>query len=100
MPPKEKELPELYVGQPDGTKVKLGKIQTAEIIAEDCNDILGMETVTFPTQTATFEVTWHPTVDLIYLIIYGRMPTNNWRKMHGYGPRRKSRNSCHKQRKQ
>ena len=92
MPPKDlNELPKLYIERPDGSRMIIGKVQTAEIIAENCNDILGMETVTFPTQTATFEVTWHPTVDLIYLLIHGRIPSNNWRKMHGYRAERKKR---------
>lgn len=92
MPPQNiNELSKLYIEQPDGSRMIIGKVQTADIISEDCNDILGMETVTFPTQTATFEVTWSPTVDLVYLLIHGRIPTNNWRRIHGFGTKRRVR---------
>lgn len=89
MPPKEKGLPELYVLQPDGKKVILGKIEQAEIISDDFYDIYGSQTIMLPMNKAVFQVTWKPTADVIYLLIYGRLPTNNWRRMHGFPLRRK-----------
>ena len=93
MPPKETNLPEMYVLQPDGTKMRLGEIQNAEIISDDDYDF-SEKYIIQPTQTATFEVRWNPTIDtihLIHLLIYGKLPTNNWRKMHGFPLRRKQK---------
>ncbi len=90
MPPKETKLPEMYVMQPDGTKIRLGEIQTAEIISDDDYDF-PEKYIIQPAQTATFEVRWNPTIDTIHLLIYGKLPTNNWRKMHGFPLRRKVR---------
>ena len=89
MPPKEKGLSELYVLQPDGKKVIIGKIEQAEIISDDVCDIYDLQTITHPMNTAVFQVTWKPTADVIHLLIYGRLPTNNWRRMHGFPLKRK-----------
>ena len=94
MPPKNiQNLPELYVQQPDGKIMKLGKISEAQIFddASPDIDILEEPRYMFPERTATFEVKWNPTVDTLYLLIHGRLPYNNWRKMHGFPLRRKCR---------
>jgi len=92
MPPKNlTDLPELYVQQPDGTKIKIGKIQEAQIIEESDYDIYDDHAATFPSKTATFEVLWNPTVDTVYLLIHGRLPSNNWRRMRGYAVRRRAK---------
>ncbi len=92
MPPKDRTLPEMYILQPDGTKIKIGKIQAAEIVPEldDEYDITG-DRLIMPQNTATFTVTWNPTVDTMHLLIKGRLPYNNWRKMHGFPLRRKNK---------
>ena len=85
MPIMEKELPTLYIQQPDGTKTVLGHVQesTLDIIPDTDIDLSG-DRIIIPERTATFEVRWNPTVDLMHLLIYGRIPTNNWRKLHGF----------------
>lgn len=88
MPPKKSnELPEMYIVYPDDTRVKIGKIQEIDI-SSDINESEFNTTGdyiinNYPMHTATFEVTWNPTADTFYLLIHGRYPSNNWRKMHG-----------------
>lgn len=81
---------------PNGEIVKLGKIQTVEL-DNDCDydfydnefydDIMFLK----PMPTYTFEVRWNPTTEMIYLLIHGRIPPNNWRRMHGLPVKRKIR---------
>lgn len=84
-------LPELFISQPDGKQIKIGKIQETQILSDFdySNDITEDPIVSFPMHSITFEVRWNPDVDTIYLLIYGRIPSNNWRKMHGWPLRRK-----------
>jgi len=89
MPIKEKELPTLYIQQPDGTKIVLGRIQGSTLYTVPDTDVdLSGDRIIIPERTATFEVRWNPTVDLLHLFVYGRIPTNNWRKLHGCPLRR------------
>ena len=88
MPPKKSnELPEMYIVYPDDTRVKIGKIQATDIISdidyEYDFELAGDSIINYPMRTATFEVAWNPTAADIYLLIHGRFPSNNWRKMHG-----------------
>ena len=94
MPPKKSnELPEMYIVYPDDTRVKIGKIRATDIISDtDCDYDYGYDygsIIHHSMNTATFEVTWNPTADDIYLLIHGRLPSNNWRKMHGFPLRRR-----------
>lgn len=94
MPIKENDLlPKLYVVLPDGKKMIVGDIGHAEIISDDAADIYGNEeTLILPLpnpDTVIFKIKWDPSVDLLHLLIYGRIPTNNWRRLHGFRPRRK-----------
>ena len=88
MPPKKSnELPEMYIVYPDETRIKIGKIQDIDI-SSDINEFEFNTTDdyiinNYQMNTATFEVTWNPTADTVYLLIHGRLPSNNWRKMHG-----------------
>ena len=90
MPPKNIcDLPELFVSQPDGKTVKIGKIQNVQITSDSDYDIYDSQMITPPCQSATFEINWSPSGELIYLLIRGRLPSNNWRKEHGYALKRK-----------
>ena len=90
MPPKERTLPEMYVIQPDGKRIKIGDIQAVNFSNDDDYDYCNPEgRLIVPSKLATFTVTWNPTTDMIYLLIHGRLPSNNWLKMHGFPLRRK-----------
>lgn len=90
MPTKlDQTMPELFIMDPNGTITKLGKIREGVIVnTASYDDVLirGIEE-----HKATFEITWNPTVDTLYLLVHGRLPYNNWRKMHGLPVRRKKR---------
>ncbi len=93
MPPKDlHRSPELHMLQPDGTWVKLGKIEKAQITSsEPCDPYDDSPFISMREQTVTFNVTWNPSGDMVYLLIHGRLPSNNWRRMHGYPMKRKER---------
>lgn len=93
MPPRNAQnLPELHIMTPNGEIVKLGKIQTAELLNDYCDyDVYDDPGIFTPMQTATFEVRWNPTTEMIYLLIHGRFPSNNWRRAHGLPVKRKIR---------
>ena len=92
MPPKDSQgQSELYILTPNGEQISFGKIQEAQIFNDNEWDITGNDTVFNPMQTATFEVSLSPTTEMIYLIIHGRFPSNNWRRMHGLPVKRKIR---------
>lgn len=92
MPPKDRTLPEMYILQSDGTRIYIGQIQSSDLVPDLCDDydITG-NLVNTQEKTAIFTVTWNPTVDTVYLLIHGRIPYNNWRKMHGFPLRRKNK---------
>lgn len=72
-------MPELFIMDPNGTITKLGKIQQGEIInTASYDDIFYLRGI--EEHEATFEVTWNPTMDTLYLLVHGRLPYNNWRK--------------------
>lgn len=94
MPIKENDLlPKLYVVQPDGKKMIIGDIGHAEIISDETEDIYGREEsliLPLPSpETVIFKIKLYPSVDFLHLLIYGRIPSNNWRRMHGFRSRRK-----------
>lgn len=94
MPIKNSELPTLFIVGPDGTKTILGKIIQSEITTEDPYDFTDLtdNPLIMPMNPiATFTVEWCPNIDGDYLILHGKLPTNNWRRMHGYRARRKRR---------
>ena len=93
MPPKDlHESPELYMSQPDGAWVKLGKIERMQITPPEPYDPYDDSPFILTRgQTATFEVTWNPSGDMVDLLIHGRLPSNNWRRMHGYPMKRKAK---------
>ena len=92
MPPKDRTLPEMYILNPDGTRIKIGKIQKTDIVPGLDNEYdITWDRLIIPRNTATFTVTWNPTVDTVHLLIHGRLPYNNWRKMHGFSLRRKNK---------
>lgn len=92
----QKAMPELFIMDSNGTITKLGKIQQGEIINTSSYDDIYDDYVepwmsVIEEDKATFEVTWNPTVDTLYLLLHGRLPYNNWRRMHGLPVRRKKR---------
>ena len=91
MPPKNKDKPQLYILRPDGTKVMLGEIWDSEIICESGNDIYDEHWITQPTQEYEFTTRWNPTTKILYFMLRGDFPTNNWLRMHGYRAERKKR---------
>ena len=95
MPPKDITAfaqSELCLLQPDGKYIKIGKIQQTNIVTDPTPDfdLDGDQLLYHPMNTATFEVSWNPTTEMIYVLIHGKMPSNNWRKLHGLGVKRKS----------
>ncbi len=94
MPINNSELPTLFIMGPNGTKMILGKILQSEITPEDpydFTDLTDNPLIVPMNQTATFTVEWCPNIDSNYLIVHGKLPTNNWRRLHGYRARRKKR---------
>ena len=90
MPPKDRTLPEMYILNPDGTRIIIGQVQASNIFPDLCDDYDITENyVITPEKIATFTVKWNSTLDTVYLLIHGRFPYNNWRKMHGFPLRRK-----------
>lgn len=90
MPPKESEkLPEFYVLFPDGKRMTLGEVEEIKTISdmEDFYEPL------FYTSTQEYEFTcrWNPNVRTLYFVLHGRLPSNNWMRMHGYRSCRKKR---------
>lgn len=92
MPPIDSQKhPELYVVDPNGTKMMIGEIKNFQIIS-DCDDFAwDSQILTAPTQEYTFTVKWYPSVRSMYFILHGRFPANNWLRMHGQRPCRKKR---------
>ncbi len=86
----EKELPKLYIQQPDGTTIMLGDVKefTSNFVPDAAIDFITENKVIVPERTVTIEVRWNPPIDVIHLFAYGSIPTNNWRKLHGFPLRR------------
>ena len=81
MPTKETELGILFAIQENGNAISLGIINEAHITSADlCEDT--DKTMIVPQERST-------SIDFLYFLAYGKLPTNNWRRMHGYRPRRK-----------
>ena len=94
MPPKElQKLPELYVLEPDGTKIKLGEVKDFTVISDDSylEDPWKPNLVPMNPQEFEFTVKHRPSAESLYFITHGKLPSNNWLRMHGEGPRRKCR---------
>ena len=94
MPINNSELPTFFIAGPDGTNMILGKIIQSEITTEDPYDFTDLtdDPLIVPrNQTTTFTFEWFPNIDGNYFIVHGKLPTNNWRRMHGYRSRRKKR---------
>ena len=98
MPPKDKNLGELYFLQPNGMKVTLGSIETVKVISEPYYDdffYTGVQIVS--SKEYEFTVMAYPSIRTLYFITHGKYPTNNWLRMHGERPNRKKR--CYGRRK-
>lgn len=91
MPTKEIESGILFAIQENGNAIPLGKINETHITSADlCEDT--DETIIFPQEMSmSFNFKYNPSIDYAYFLVYGKLPTNNWRRMHGYRARRKRR---------
>ena len=92
MPPKElQKLPEIYVLEPDGTKIKLGEVKDFSVTYDDyySDDPWDPNPVTMTSQEYEFTIKYRPGTELLHFITHGRLPTNNWRKMHGVPMKRR-----------
>ena len=87
-------LGELYLLQPNGKRVRLGNVISAQTVVSDfsyIDDSLdGCVILPMRENVTTFEVKWIPNTEDLYFLIHGVIPTNNWRKMHGYSCRKKT----------
>lgn len=85
------ELLTLYIQQPDGKTIMLGKVKefTSDFVPDTAIDSITGDKIITPDRTANIEVRWNPSIDAIYLFTHGKIPTNNWRKLHGCPLRRK-----------
>ena len=91
MPPRITEkYPEFYVLLPDGKKIMLGEIEGIKTIS-DREDFYESQCYTVPTQEYEFTCRWNPNVRTLYFVLHGRLPSNNWMRMHGYRSCRKKR---------
>lgn len=90
MPPKEKGLSELYVLQADGKKIMFGEIKEINTIS-DREDFYESQLYIAPTQEYEFTLRWNPNIRMLYFVLHGRLPSNNWMRMHGYRSCRKKR---------
>ena len=88
-------LGELYLLQPNGYRVRLGNVVSAQTVVPDYSviDVDELDnSVIIPMyeNVTSFEVKWVPNIEDLYFLIHGVIPTNNWRKMHGYSLRKKT----------
>ena len=90
MPPKDTKNPELYVLFSDGKKIALGEVKGIETIS-DREDFYESQCYTAPTQEYEFTCRWNPNTRMLYFVLHGRLPSNNWMRMHGYRSCRKKR---------
>jgi hypothetical protein len=90
MPPRITEkYPEFYALLPDGKKIMLGEIEGIKTIydREDFYEPLFYT----PTQEYEFTCRWNPNARMLYFLLHGKFPTNNWLRMHGERSCRKKR---------
>ena len=91
MPPKESEkLPEFYVLFQDGKRMTLGEVEEIKTIS-DREDFYESQLYIAPTQEYEFTCRWNPNIRMLYFVLHGRLPANNWMRMHGYRSCRKKR---------
>lgn len=90
MPPKESQkLSEIYVLEPDGTKIKLGEVKDFTVSDEFYfEDPWDPNPITSEPQEFEFTVRYRPSTESLYFITHGKLPSNNWLRMYGEGPRR------------
>ena len=86
MPPKHMQdfYPTLCIQYPDGHYEPLGKISDVNMEPSDYYDCFPSPYVNIREQSEmTISFRWDVSAKAEYLLIYGKMPTNNWMKMHG-----------------
>ena len=91
MPIKETELGNLFAIQENGNAISLGKINEVYIISADLCEDTDKTMIVTQERSMSFNFKWNPSIDFAYFLAHGKLPTNNWRRMHGYKSRRKRR---------
>lgn len=87
-------LPTLCVQCPDGHYEPIGKIQDVRMEPDYdfCDpDYTSPYTDISKPSEMSISIRWDANVQAEYLLIYGKMPSNNWLRLHGYPMRRKYR---------
>ena len=92
----EKEFPKLEIVYPNGYRYSLGIITEMTSVPsfpyQDDYVTYGRPVAYMPEPNkAIFEVSWLPvpSLETAYLVVKGKLPPNNWLKMHGGNLRRK-----------
>jgi hypothetical protein len=91
MPTKETELGILFTIQENGNAIPLGKVNEMHITSADLSEDTDKTIIVPQERSMSFDFKWNLSIDFPYFLAYGKLPTNNWRRMHGYRPRRKRR---------
>ena len=88
MPPKlMRESPyKLCIQGPDGRYAELGRIESVHMEPNCSYEDYGVSPYAQLTNTSemTISFRWDADVKMEYLLIYGKMPSNNWLRLHGY----------------
>lgn len=87
------KMPQLWIINPDGTKIMLGDVHTMNTIVDPCYSYDEVPRVSADTREYEYTVKWVPNTKALYFMFYGRFPANNWLRLHGYRAERKERKS-------
>lgn len=71
--------------------MEFGEIKELNVITDFYDDYEDSRMIATPSQEYKFTVRWSPNIRVMYFILHGRFPSNNWLRMHGYRPNRKKR---------
>jgi len=89
MPPKDLNIADTIILTPDGIRIRYGEIKELTI---DEDKIIAESSFPFNDEAnLEFSMTREIPADWIYFLEHGKLPTNNWRKMHRLPLRRKIR---------
>lgn len=78
-------MPDLCVKYPDGHYERLGKIKEVNLEPDPYDHFSPEKELLLSTMAEmTLSIRWDPDIKTEYLLIKGKIPTNNWLRMHGY----------------
>lgn len=83
--------PQLWIVNPDGTKIMLGDVHTMNAIVDPCYSYDEVTRANIDMHEYEFTVKWVPNAKALYFMFYGRLPANNWLRLHGYRAERRSK---------